>query len=210
MSSLKLKHSGGNSVSLNPPSSAPTSSDVAFKLPNADGNANEALVTDASGQFSFKEFGSFKSYAILLERQGDTDMGTFTSGAFRTRPINVELADPDGIVTLSNNQFTLQAGTYIIKWSCVAFDVDHHSSRIGHISGSFTTGGTEMGTSHYSDDGDEITNTSMGVSLQVPTNANVYEIQHECTSTQSGNGFGVRTYIGENTVSSIVEIIKIV
>ena len=53
MSSLKLKHSGGNSVSLNPPSSAPTSSDVAFKLPNADGSAGQVLQTDGSGNLSW-------------------------------------------------------------------------------------------------------------------------------------------------------------
>ena len=53
MSSLKLKHSGGNSVSLNPPSSAPTSSDVAFKLPNADGSANQVIKTDGSGNLAF-------------------------------------------------------------------------------------------------------------------------------------------------------------
>ena len=53
MSSIKLKHSGGNSVSLNPPSSAPTSSDVAFKLPNADGSANQYIKTDGSGNLSF-------------------------------------------------------------------------------------------------------------------------------------------------------------
>ena len=53
MSSLKLKHSGGNSVSLNPPSSAPTSSEVAFKLPNADGSAGQYLKTDGSGNLSF-------------------------------------------------------------------------------------------------------------------------------------------------------------
>ena len=53
MSSIKLKHSGGNSVSLNPPTSAPTSSDVAFKLPNADGSANQLLKTDGSGNLSF-------------------------------------------------------------------------------------------------------------------------------------------------------------
>ena len=53
MSSIKLKHSGGNSVSLNPPSSAPTSSDVAFKLPNADGSANQVIKTDGSGNLSF-------------------------------------------------------------------------------------------------------------------------------------------------------------
>jgi len=53
MSQLKLKHSGGNSVSLNPPTSAPTSSDVAFKLPNADGTAGQVLKTDASGNLGW-------------------------------------------------------------------------------------------------------------------------------------------------------------
>ena len=51
--SIKLKHSGGNSVSLNPPTSAPTSSEVDFKLPNADGSANQFLKTDGSGALSF-------------------------------------------------------------------------------------------------------------------------------------------------------------
>ena len=53
MSSIKLKHSGGNSVSLNPPTSAPTSTEVAFKLPNADGSADQLLKTDGSGNLSF-------------------------------------------------------------------------------------------------------------------------------------------------------------
>ena len=53
MSSIKLKHSGGNSVSLNPPTSAPTSSEVAFKLPNADGSANQYMKTDGSGNLAF-------------------------------------------------------------------------------------------------------------------------------------------------------------
>ena len=60
--SIKLKHSGGNSVSLNPPTSAPTSSEVAFKLPNADGISGQAIITDASGNLSFantiKNFGT--------------------------------------------------------------------------------------------------------------------------------------------------------
>ena len=53
MSSLKLKHSGGNSVSLNPPTSAPSSSEIAFKLPNADGSANQLLKTDGSGNLGW-------------------------------------------------------------------------------------------------------------------------------------------------------------
>tara|TARA_B100000508_G_scaffold119683_1_gene100438 strand:+ start:769 stop:1413 length:645 start_codon:yes stop_codon:yes gene_type:complete len=51
--SIKLQHSGGNSVSLNPPTSAPTSSEVAFKLPNADGSANQVVKTDGSGNLAF-------------------------------------------------------------------------------------------------------------------------------------------------------------
>ena len=53
MSTIKLKHSGGNSVSLNPPTSAPTSSEVAFKLPNADGSANQIMKTDGSGNLGW-------------------------------------------------------------------------------------------------------------------------------------------------------------
>ena len=53
MSSIKLKHSGGNSVSLNPPTSAPTSSEVAFKLPTSDGSAGQVLMTDGSGNLSW-------------------------------------------------------------------------------------------------------------------------------------------------------------
>jgi len=53
MSKISLKHSGGNVVSLNSPTSAPTSSDVAFKLPNADGSANQVIKTDGSGNLAF-------------------------------------------------------------------------------------------------------------------------------------------------------------
>jgi len=53
MSKISLKHSGGNVVSLNSPTNAPGAADVAFKLPNADGSANEFLKTDGSGNLSF-------------------------------------------------------------------------------------------------------------------------------------------------------------
>ena len=153
--------------------------------------------------------GVHKSYAILLEKLGDTDVGTFTSGAYRTRNLNTELDDPDGIVSLSSNQFTLTAGTYIIRWSCSAFQVDHHSTRIAHISGTVTNGGSELGSSEYSNNGSEITNRSVGVSLQACANSCVYEIQHVCTQTVNGNGFGVRSMVGVDTIATIVEIFKI-
>ena len=53
MSKISLKHSGGNVVSLNSPTSAPTSADVAFKLPNADGSNGQYIKTDGSGNLAF-------------------------------------------------------------------------------------------------------------------------------------------------------------
>ena len=53
MSKISLKHSGGNVVSLNSPTNAPSAADVAFKLPNADGSAGQYMKTDGSGNLAF-------------------------------------------------------------------------------------------------------------------------------------------------------------
>ena len=50
---IKLVHSGGNSVSIAVPTSAPSASEVEFKLPQSDGSANQVLKTDGSGNLSF-------------------------------------------------------------------------------------------------------------------------------------------------------------
>ena len=52
MSNIKLVHSGGNSVSLTTPTSNP-SSNITFKLPQADGSANQILQTDGNGNLTF-------------------------------------------------------------------------------------------------------------------------------------------------------------
>ena len=53
MSNIKLVHSGGNSVSLTTPDTNP-SSNIIFKLPQADGSAEAVLKTDGSGALSFQ------------------------------------------------------------------------------------------------------------------------------------------------------------
>ena len=64
MSKISLKHSGGNVVSLNSPTNAPASADVAFKLPNADGSDGQALVTDGSGNLSFSNVAATRNLII--------------------------------------------------------------------------------------------------------------------------------------------------
>lgn len=57
--------------------------------------------------------------AILAHQETSGTAGqTLTVGARRTRTINTEVSDEDSIVTLSSNQFTLQAGDYwIYGWA---------------------------------------------------------------------------------------------
>ena len=76
MSKISLKHSGGNVVSLNSPTSAPTSADVAFKLPNQDGSASEALITDGSGNLSFASVAGGKLLQVVQAVKTDTSSTT--------------------------------------------------------------------------------------------------------------------------------------
>jgi hypothetical protein len=132
-------------------------------------------------------------YAISVARITDskasgTDGGTFTSGAWRTRDLNAIEDDPDSIVTLSSNQFTLGAGTYLIQWSAPAFDIGRHRTQLWDV-----TGSTDLakGTSEYVGTTDDSQTRSFGFDIVTLTASNAFEIQHRSDNSQSGNGFGV-------------------
>ena len=173
-------------------------------LPNGcvdtDTLANDAVTSD-------KMTGStFVSYALLADRHGATagDRGTFTSGAWQTRQINTEVVDTDNIVTLSSNQFTLQAGTYQIKFGACAYKVNRHITRLRQISPAATIA---SGSSQYSWATDANLQWSRGFARLTISQATAYEIQHYCQTTQSDNGFGFQmTYSTSDYVQ--VEIYK--
>ena len=191
MSKISLKHSGGNVVSLNSPTNAPGSADVAFRLPNQDGSANEVLKTDGSGNLAFATIagGKFASYAILVDQKtSGTNGGSFTSGAWRTRDLNTEIADPDGIVSISSNQFTLQAGSYLIKAHAPAYKVGRHQIALYDITASSYV---ETGSSAYVDGGESVSTDSFLTARFTCSGANVYEIRHQCGTGFNTYGFGV-------------------
>ena len=174
-------------------------------LPNGcvdtDTLANDAVTSD-------KMTGStFVSYALLADRHGATagDRGTFTSGAWQTRQINTEVVDTDNIVTLSSNQFTLQAGTYQIKFGACAYKVNRHVTRLREISPTAQT--IASGSAQYSWSSGADLSWSRGWVRTTITQATTYEIQHQCQTTYSNNGFGFQmTFSGADYVQ--VEIYK--
>jgi len=93
MSKISLKHSGGNVVSLNSPSSAPTSADVAFKLPNQDGSANEFLKTDGSGNLSFA---SVVGGLVGFKHKTATAAQNINSSSFTDTNLTITYTPQDG------------------------------------------------------------------------------------------------------------------
>ena len=119
MSNLNFLHSGGNKVTLSAPDSNP-SSDVNLKLPQADGSAGQVLQTDGSGNLTFanKGTGLYSGYALMEEAiEHGATAHTKTASNWYTKQLTRISFDPQSIiVSLSSNEFTLAAGTYVIKW----------------------------------------------------------------------------------------------
>jgi len=79
---IKLVHSGGNSVSVAVPTNAPSASEVEFKLPQADGSANQVLKTDGNGNLSFgADQGGKVLQTIMVEKTNTT---SHSNGSTRT------------------------------------------------------------------------------------------------------------------------------
>jgi len=154
-------------------------------------------------------FGKFASYAIIADQKANNaQSGNFVSGDWRTRDLNTELTDADGIVSISSNQFTLQAGSYLIKWSCPAYGRSYHQSRLRNVTDGSSLGGS--GTSVYADYDTNVQNTSIGSVRVTITAAKTFEIQHRCSNSNAANeGFGVDTSFSvDYEIFAIVEIYK--
>ena len=206
--SIKLKHSGGNSVSLNPPTSAPTSSEVAFKLPNADGSANQVIKTDGSGNLAFTTpaAGLWSSYAMIADVKSEgSDAGQFTQDQWQVRDLNTIVFDPDNIVTLNNNIFNLTAGTYFIKAHAPAMRVNKHKAVLFRESGTQTI--LIHGTSEYSTTDHNYQTRSFITGRVTVTATTNLQIRHRCTTTRANNGLGHNITAGDEYYT-IVEIYK--
>ena len=189
MSELNFTHSNGNKVKLTTPDTL--AANKTFKLPGDDGSAGQFLKTDGSGALAFASLaaGKFASYAVVADANntGNQNGGDFNSGDWRTRILDTEITDSDGIVTLSSNQFTLQAGNYFIVAWASALQVNGHQARLRDITNSATRA---HGSSEYSSNNYYVTSKSWIFTRVTPSSATAYELQHRCQTSVSGVGFG--------------------
>jgi len=152
-------------------------------------------------------FGLFTSYAIIADQKASgTNGGTGTSGAWRTRDLNTEISDPDGIVSISSNQFTLGAGNYFIRWSAPSRGTSAHQTRLYDVTGAVAV---QVGSTEDCQQASSSPQTrSFGQARVSIVSNNTYEIQHRFQTTSVwGMGYGVNNIWGI-TQYAAVEIFK--
>ncbi len=170
------------------------------------GTSGQVLTSGgASAAPSWADAAGISVARVTDTKTAPTAGGTFTSGAWRTRDLNTE-EDPDGIVTIASNQFTLGAGTYLIQWSAPALVVERHQTRLWDV-----TGATNLaqGSGEYADPTGGVQNRSMGFDIVTLTANNTFQIQHRCSATRNTNGFGTSVNLGDDEVYTMVTIFKL-
>ena len=111
------------------------------------------------------------------------------------------LSDPDAIVSITSNEFTLGAGTYLIRARAPAYRVTRHVIRLYDVTGAAEV---EEGENSYTHSADLVATTSELECVVTPGSSNTYRIEHRCeTTSASGFGFGV-SINGTFTVSKEV------
>ena len=201
---LKLNGSSSGYTAIDAPAAAGSNTLV---LPADNGSANEVLKSDGSGNLDWVAQGSglFSAYALIEDQKSSgTQGGTAETGAWRTRDLNTEVADAGSIVSIASNQFTLQAGTYLIKWRAPAYNVDNHRSRLADTTNTaYWYGSNEFQTAE-----NDMSNSFGAVRVTI-SGAAVFEIQHQVLTTANSMGFGVAwSTLGVIETYTAVEIYK--
>jgi len=147
------------------------------------------------------------SFAVVSDQKSTGTAGGTSTTSFSTRVLNTEVFDPDNIVTVASNQFTLIAGTYIIEWQCPHYRSNSATTVLYDVTGSANVA---TGTSGY-DTSSSVHGTnalSTGIARVVISAANTYDIRMKVSSEKTSNGFGVAAN-GNPETYSVVKISKI-
>jgi len=141
------------------------------------------------------------TYAIFRdEKTSGTDGGTFTSGAWRTRDLNVTQYNGIGSASLSSNQISLPAGTYLIEAAAPANRVDQHQLRVQNITDTSTS---ILGQNVWCYGVNLVSNMARVSGVFTIAATKTFELQHRGATTRSGDGFGLAAGWGTEVYASI-------
>ena len=200
MSNIKLVHSGGNSVSLTTPTSNP-SSNITFKLPQADGSAGQVLQTDGNGNLTFVDPGGITmadQWRLTSNLAGSSPNDFITS--------NLERVDTAGQGTLgtgmseSSGVFTFPStGIYKVDFQFNAYA----TSSVRYVGGriNVTTDNSSYTIVSDSSDGIHVPSTSSWGTSQTSSLIDVTDTSNVKVKFNY-YGIGSVTFAGSSTKNS--------
>jgi hypothetical protein len=169
------------------------------------GSLTRAAGVNGAVQTGRRSNGSGPDVIIEDQKPQNTEGGTFTAGANRTRDLNTKVYDPYGYASVASNQVTLIAGTYSIRWSAPGVLVNRHQSLLYNVT---DTAEVKRGTSEYSPASQRVSTPSTGGAVVTITASKAFEIRHICETTAATSGFGQAGNFGIE-VYTRVEITKV-
>ena len=189
---------------LNP---STTLGDIEYRSSTANTNTRLGIgstgnvLTVAGGVPTWAAPAGGATYAIFRdEKTSGTDGGTFTSGAFRTRDLNATQYNGIASASLSSNQISLPAGTYVIEAAAPANRTDQHQLRIQNITDSSTT---VLGQNVWCYGVNLVSNMAMVSGVFTIAGTKTFELQHRGATTRAGDGFGLAAGFGTEVYASI-------
>ena len=168
-------------------------------------NGTTAATIDSSGKVTFEK--PTVSVAVIADEKAYNVAGGSSSAGFNDRDLNTEVFDPDNIVSISSNQFTLNAGTYIIEFSSPAYKTDRMFTELYDVTNSTSVG---QGVSLYGSSSNNIGLDSKGYARLTLTASTTYKIRTFTGVARASNGLGVSHDVsGSNNIYTQVKITKL-
>lgn len=135
-------------------------------------------------------------------KSSGTDGGDFTTGGWRHRDINTISGDSE-IVSVSANEFTLQAGTYHLDILAPAQTVGGNRARLYDVTNSAVVaqGNNNRAATGGNSGSVSVINTTVTINV-----ATTYKIEHRCNATQLTSGFGGANSYGTDEVYTTIKI----
>lgn len=137
------------------------------------------------------------------EKTAGTSGGDFDSGDWRVRTLNTTKYSRQTGTTwasLAANLITLKSGSYLVEASAPGYDVGRHVIQFFNDTDATTA---IFGTAEFDNIADQ-TQTRSFLRGVVTINAEKdFELQHQCSNTKAGNGFGADSTITTNTYAMI-------
>lgn len=211
---IYLINNTGSSITLNNETGATaanqiktgTGSNYTFN----NGNAIQLIYSDGESKWHIVNGadtgsggGTTIKIAIVEDRKtGNTSGGNSSGGSWNTRDLNT-IQGNNTFVSLSSNQFTLDAGTYYFDWHSCFGNVSRANTRIRNITDSSTV---SVGGHTKHDSGAQPANIGKGYTTIA--SSKTFELQYYVSSSVT-DGLGERQNEGEDEIFSAVTITQI-